>query len=155
MKIKEVKRTSSSHVYCGPMAVAAITGRDTARVENMFATEIKKRNPWRKKPSRVGATDLKDNGSVLMRCGYTMVSGFINGSPGWSGRTIEDWAAKAASDGGPVAKTWYFIGTNNHWLAFRDDFLVDTFSKGVPVPVHKHPERNRVLRSVYKVVRKK
>jgi hypothetical protein len=135
---KDVALKASKKVFCGPMAVAAICGISDLYAERLFRRLLK--------VEKIKGTTFNTCHRVLRLRNKALIELPL------VGRTIEDWAAKAYADGGPQNNRWYFISTNKHWLAFRNDHIVDSVIYGIPTIYHKHPEAKNHIKSVHKVV---
>jgi len=162
MKLREVDLNCKPRPYCGPTAVAAVTGIPVLRVIKALlrrkkeANRPKDKNPiaWREyrkwaRRARIKSTGRFELEYVLHKFRRLRLQGYplTMANP-----TLEQWLATAPRDGGPKPRDRYIVEVTGHWVATQGWFVCDTYSHGKVVPIDKYARpKCRVVR-VYRVV---
>jgi hypothetical protein len=134
----EVSNSLDGKVYCGPMALAAITGLDTATI-------VAKLKDNRRRVSgnpTIRGTRFGELAMVASEFGWSVehIKTFIRNPP-----TLAGWAKTRDRD------TAYLIAVTGHWVALKGHWFCDTRTCGVPVRFTKAPHRRKRVESVFRV----
>lgn len=167
---KEGQKGRQAH--CGPTAMAALIDVDTHKIYKKILTDRRKRHlEWsEQKFGRIMPVDRKiakrmyikgTSSSELCqivrhyRKNDRMIRIFPSdrayAPPETRFRTLEDWIVLPSSAGGPKDGVGYLVCIMNHWVAVKNDEILDTFSHGIPLKFHSHPLVNRKVKEIYEI----
>ena len=171
MKPVGVEKLGNRTVYCGPTAIAALIDVPVHKVNNkLLAVRRKRHLDWslrmfgkiqpcdRKKARKmyIKGTHASDLRVIVRhyRKKDDLCQIYLEGMSSSKFRTLEDWIILPSSEGGPTAGVGYLVCVMNHWVAVKNDEILDTHSAGAPVKYHKHKFANRKVKKIYAVLAK-
>ena len=162
--MKSFKNDTSGHGYCGPTAVAIITGKKLSVVLDAFREARGRPTSKQAKALRKWDTSLRldqikgtSAGSVktaLASFGYqmrTVILPEIETDPkplslAQNTPTLATFLRKRTPD---QRKATMLLNVSNDWVVVEGRRLADTFTKGVPVTIGKAPHRRKRVRAAY------
>jgi hypothetical protein len=122
-KLRDVTNDTRSRAFCGPTAVAGITGEPLLRVRNVFRTVRYGSDwpAWERAPA-IRHTSAGNVQKVLLIFGYESHWHTIQGNP-----TMRAWLERRS---GPMRTHPGVLMVTGHWIAFSGSTICDTFSQG-------------------------
>ena len=150
--MKPLKNDTRGRGYCGPTAVACITGKPLSKVLDTMRAA-------RGRPGPVRGTGPSLVGRSLDALGWSATPIRIHhpSGGGWSVRpTVAAYLRSRTKDLMNV-HLLMIVGTfsgGGHWIVVKGRKMVDTFTKGEPVFISKAPHRRCRVHAVYRVTRK-
>lgn len=136
----EVGNAAGRKLWCGPTAVAAITGLDVTTVH------MKIPRP------RVMGTAAHELWKVMMDAGWK-VERCSNPHPDekWHDGVLSfrRWSKSKHRD----ANVAYLVMLTDHWVAVKGRWMCDTYTQGKPVRLTQGPHKRCRVQRVYRVYR--
>ncbi|MPR07795.1 hypothetical protein [Microvirga tunisiensis] len=122
-KLRDVTNDTRWHAYCGPTAVAAITGESLSRIRDVFRT-VRYGSDWTtlERAPAVKGTSTHNVQQVLRIFGYESRWHTIEGNP-----TLRAWLERCT---GAMRTHPGVVMVTGHWIAFSGWTVCDTFSEG-------------------------
>ncbi len=135
----KIKHTNKSKMWCGPAAIAAVTGYDTATI-----TKLLRSVSGRASVRGVYCSDLL---AALKILGYAATE--IGRAPSfrWERSTLLQWRKRhrAAAKASPV-----IVNVTGHYVTLFGDMLVDNHTK-TPVRFSKAPHRRKRVKQAWAI----
>jgi hypothetical protein len=140
--LHEVKNDTNGKGYCGPTAIASITGKRLSVVLDEFR-KVRGWDGWGRK-RRIGGTSRWECLQVLRRFGwYNTDRLYFDDRPTKERPTLTSFFKVRDP------KVTYLVEVSNHWIAVAGRKMCDTYTKGVPTFIGKAPHRRKRVAMVY------
>ena len=166
-----VKNDTSGGGYCGPIAVAAITGKPLSEVLDAFRDVMHPRWRWeRKRKPPIKGTSTFAVRAVLVKLGYLSMPVVIKYPIGPNtpiGVTIgpDDKLTQVLINPPTLAALLRYrtreqrsacllIEVTKHWVVVQGNKFVDTKTKGQPVWTGDAPGRRKRVQAVWQVAKR-
>lgn len=176
--MKSFKNDTNGHGYCGPTAVAIITGKKLSVVLDAFreargrptSKQAKARRKWDTwfRLDQIKGTSTGSVKTALASFGYqmrTVILPEIETDPKplslaqqvlfsprrgkRPGLNTPTLATFLRKRTPDQRKATMLLNVSNHWVVVEGRRLADTFTKGVPVTIGKAPHRRKRVRAAY------
>ena len=136
--------------YCGPVAIAAVTGKDVTKIEEAIQ---RNRNNGR----MVIGTFASDLSGALHEFGFRMIRVSVSRTPEPAlgdkkipNPTLVHWLrTRKPADG----KSTFILNVGHHWIAVEGRRICDTYTSGEPTFIRSGPHRRRRVLEAYRIER--
>lgn len=153
MKLKPlINDTDGQHIFCGPTAMAAITGRKVSKVLDALRVGRWGRDWKRSHRECYGyrrSPQIKGTYAGQMSRAFDHLGFIMYTEPFAKPMTLDRFAQ--LKRGSEFA---YLIEVKHHWIAFAGGKVADTSTKGVPVKVADFKGRADPMLRVWRVYRR-